>query len=184
MKVEQSTARKLTITEVPRLDAINVFLEDFGEHRGKLTVSCWEVNHSCFWNAMGTDLVSFINRCGAEYILSNLSNVREQIFTGDALVKLAKKCIVQRRRQQTGRHTWELGELSSGEACELWYAVDHLQYIDHCNELWQHDKLLAEIFGEEWYLCTQEAMEVNPAYTRLLLIVETIKSAVKQLADK
>lgn len=40
------------------------------------------------------------------------------------------KCIVQRRRQQTGRHDWELGELSKGEARELWHDIDVLRSID------------------------------------------------------
>jgi hypothetical protein len=186
MQIVTSTVRKLVISEVPRLDPINVFLEDQGPNQGKLTVSCWGDSWTCYWGAMGGDLVQFINRCDAHYILSNLSsNLQDKHFTGSALVTLAKRCIVQRRRQRTGRHDWELGELSKGEAYELWNDIDNLEHIEHFSELWYHGKLLTDIFGEEWHYPVQDkALEENHAYTRLMLIVNTIKAALQTLSAK
>ncbi|SDO46932.1 hypothetical protein SAMN04490202_0989 [Pseudomonas reinekei] len=62
LKIERSTVTKLVITGAPRLDAITVFLEDFGRRdcsiesdpnyqtaQGKITINCWD--NSC--NAYG-----------------------------------------------------------------------------------------------------------------------------------
>ncbi|BBN63571.1 hypothetical protein KUIN1_27610 [Pseudomonas sp. KUIN-1] len=55
MKIETSTVTKLVISDVPRLDSITVFLEDFGRRdcpiegnpgyqtaQGKITINCWD----------------------------------------------------------------------------------------------------------------------------------------------
>jgi hypothetical protein len=60
-------------------------------------------------------VAEFVADCGWDYVLNCLDRgMSSTVFSGDALPTLAKKCIVQRRRQQTGRHDWELGDLSKG----------------------------------------------------------------------
>ncbi|PKA72563.1 hypothetical protein ATI02_5634 [Pseudomonas baetica] len=95
--------------------------------------------------------------------------------------RLPKKCIVQRRRQQTGRHDWELDELSKGEARELWHEIDVLLSIESPNECWHHSKLLTELFGDEWhYPVGDKAVEENHEFTYLHRVVETVQEALRQ----
>ncbi|WP_256676507.1 hypothetical protein [Pseudomonas sp. RGB] len=72
--------------------------------------------------------------CGWDYILNCLDRgISPTVFSGNALHALAQKCILQRRRQRTGRHDWELGNLSKDEARELWYdkAVEENHKFTH-----------------------------------------------------
>jgi hypothetical protein len=94
---------------------------------------------------------------------------------------MAKKCIVQRRRQQTGRHEWELGELSKDEARELWHDIDVLRSIESSSECWHQSSLLTELFGEEWhYPPDGKAVEENHKFTYLGRVVEAVQAALRQ----
>lgn len=196
MKVETSTVTKVVITDVPRLDAITVFLEDFGRRdcptednpgyqtaQGKITINCWDKSWNAYWGGMGPRTVSeFVVSCGWDYVLNCLDRgISITRFSGDALHSLAKKCIVQRRRQQTGRHNWELGELSKGEAYELWHDIEVLRSIETPNECWHHSKLLTELFGDEWhYSLDGNAVEENHDFTYLRRIVEAVQQALAE----
>ena len=196
LKVERSTVTKLVITGAPRLDAITVFLEDFGRRdcpiesnpnyqtaQGKITINCWDNSWNAYWGGMGPRTVEeFVAKEGWDYVLNCLDRgISPTAFSGDALHTLAQKCIVQRRRQQTGRHDWELGELSKSEARELWNDIDVLRSIETINETWHHDKILAELFGEEWhYPVGDKAVEENHQFTYLRRVVEAVQQALRQ----
>lgn len=184
------------ITGASRLDPITVFLEDFGRRdcptesnpnyqtaQGKITINCWDKSWNAYWGGMGPRTVAeFVTNCGWDYVLNCLDRgISSTRFSGDALHTYAKKCIIQRRRQQTGRHDWELGELSKGEARELWHDIDVLCTIETPNETWHHDKILTELFGDEWHYSVQEhAVEENHEFTYLLRIVEAVQAALSQ----
>jgi hypothetical protein len=196
LKVERSTVTKLVITSAPRLDPITVFLEDFGRRdcptesnpsyqtaQGKITINCRDKSWNAYWGGMGPRTVAeFVADCGWDYILNCLDRgISSTVFSGDALHTLTKKCIVQRRRQQTGRHDWDLGELSKGEAGELWHDIDVLRSIETPNETCHHDKILTELFGDEWhYLLSDKANEPNHQFTYLRRVVEAVKEALRQ----
>ena len=196
LKVERSTVTKLVITGAPRLDPITVFLEDFGSRdcptesdpnyqtaQGKITINCWDKSWNAYWGGMGPRTVAeFVVKCGWDYVLNCLDRgISSTRFSGDALHTFAQKCIVQRRRQQTGRHDWELGELSKGEARELWHEIDVLSSIETPNECWHHSKLLTELFGDEWhYPLDGKAVEENHEYTYMRRIVEAVQTALRQ----
>jgi hypothetical protein len=196
LKVERSTVTKLVITGAPRLDPITVFLEDFGRRdcptesdpnyqtaQGKITINCWDKSWNAYWGGMGPRTVAdFVVKCGWDYVLNCLDRgISSTRFSGDALHTFAQKCIVQRRRQQTGRHDWELGELSKGEARELWHEIDVLSSIETPNESWHHSKLLTELFGDEWhYPVDEHAVEENHDFTYLRRIVEAVQAALSQ----
>ena len=196
VKVERSTVTKLVITGAPRLDQITVFLEDFGRRdcptesdpnyqtaSGKITISCWGKSWTAYWGGMGPHTVAeFVAKCGWDYVLNCLDRgISSTRFSGDALHAFAKKCIVQRRRQQTGRHEWDLGELSKGEARELWHDIDVLRSIENSNECWHQSALLTELFGEEWhYPLDGNAVEENHDFTYLRRIVEAVQQALRQ----
>lgn len=196
LQVERSTVTKLVITGAPRLDPITVFLEDFGLRdcghegspdyktgAGKITINCWGKSWNAYWGGMGPRTVSeFVVNCGWDYVLNCLDRgISSTRFSGDALHTFAKKCIVQRRRQQTGRHDWELGELSKSEARELWHDIGVLSGIETPNECWHHSKLLTELFGDEWnYPLDGKAVEENHDFTYLRRIVEVVQAALLQ----
>ncbi len=68
MRVRRSSVEKLCITDAPKLDPVNVFLEDFGEGRGKLTVECYGEAWSAYFGSMGCSLVDFVRSCEPDYI--------------------------------------------------------------------------------------------------------------------
>jgi hypothetical protein len=127
-------------------------------------------------------VAEFVTNCGWDYVLNCLDRgISPAVFSGDALHALAKKCIVQRRRQQTGRHEWELGELSKSEARELWRDIDSLRSIESPNECWHQSRLLTELFGEEWhYPLDGKAVEENHKFTYLRRVVEAVQQALRQ----
>lgn len=196
LQVERSTVTKLVITGAPRLDPITVFLEDFGRRdcptesnpnyqtaQGKITINCWDKSWNAYWGGMGPRTVAeFVTNSGWDYVLNCLDRgISSTRFSGDVLHTLAKKCIVQRRRQQAGRHDWELGELSKGEARELWHDIGVLSDIETPNESWHHSKLLTELFGDEWhYPVGEHAVEENHDFTYLRRIVEAVQAALSQ----
>jgi hypothetical protein len=198
LKVERSTVTKLVITGAPRLDAITVFLEDFGRRdcptesnpnyqtaQGKITINCWDNSWNAYWGGMGPRTVAeFVADCGWDYVLNCLDRgISSTVFSGDALHALAKKCIVQRRRQQTGRHDWELGELgelSKDEARELWHDIDALRSIESSNECRHQSALLTDLFGEEWNYPAGNAVEENHKFRYLRRVVEAVQEALRQ----
>ncbi|WP_017254534.1 hypothetical protein [Pseudomonas tolaasii] len=196
LQVERSTVTKLVITGAPRLDPITVFLEDFGRRdcpiesdpnyqtaQGKITINCWDKSWNAYWGGMGPRTVAeFVVKCDWPYVLNCLDRgISSTRFSGDALHAFAKKCIVQRRRQQAGRHDWELGELSKSEARELWQDIEALTSVESPNECWHHSKLLTELFGDEWhYPVGDKAIEENHEFTYLRRVVEAVQDALRQ----
>lgn len=196
LKVERSNVTKLLITGAPRLDQITVFLEDFGRRgcptesnpnyqtaRGKITIKCWDKSWNAYWGGMGPRTVAeFVADCGWHYVLNCLDRgISSTRFSGAALHAFAKKCIVQRHRQQTARHDWELDELSKEEAFELWHDIEVLRSVESPHECWHHDKLLTELFGDEWhYPVADKAVEDNHDYVYLQRVVEAAQEALRQ----
>ncbi|MFJ4542982.1 hypothetical protein ACIP1X_05180 [Pseudomonas sp. NPDC088885] len=196
LKIERSTVTKLVISGAPRLDTITVFLEDLGRRncsiesdpnyqtaQGKITISCWDNSWNAYWGGMGPRTVAeFVADCGWDYVLNCLDRgISSTVFSGNALHALAEKCIIQRRRQQTGRHDWELGELSKREARQLWGDIDVLRSIERSNECWHQSPLLTELFGDEWhYPVGDRAVEENRDFKYLRRIVEAVQEALRQ----
>lgn len=73
MKIEQSTAIKLRITEIESLDPITVFLEDYDAGKGKIIVECYGKSWSAYWGGMGSKLADFFVSCNHEYLINNLA---------------------------------------------------------------------------------------------------------------
>lgn len=187
MKLEVSNTVRLVLSDLERLDPVTIFLEDLGRRnvpierdpdywtgQGKLTISCWGKSWSTYWGGMGQrSLAEFVVQATSDYVLNCLDRgIQSKKFCGHALVELAKKCILQRRRQQTGRHDWELGELSKFEARELWHDCEGLSDIESSNECWHRSEILTQIFGDEWhYPVGDKAQAENHEYTYLERIV-------------
>ncbi|MCG3462701.1 hypothetical protein L7G72_12710 [Xenorhabdus bovienii] len=73
MHIETSNVVKLQITDVPRHDAIHVYLGDFGNGRGRITIAEFGFAWTAFWSSMGCSLSDFIIRNDNEYLADCLS---------------------------------------------------------------------------------------------------------------
>ncbi|MBS9442449.1 hypothetical protein [Photorhabdus heterorhabditis] len=72
MKIEKSNVVKLLITDVTRHDPIHVYLEDYGDGRGRITISEYSESWTSFWPAMSCSLSDFILKADNEYIINYL----------------------------------------------------------------------------------------------------------------
>lgn len=73
MRIAQSTATRIELTEVPRLDPIRIYLEDYEPGRGRITISCYDAAWVGYWGAMGgRTIAQFFISCDAEYLAGNL----------------------------------------------------------------------------------------------------------------
>ncbi|NTY92964.1 hypothetical protein [Pseudomonas putida] len=70
---------------------------------------------------------------------------------------------------------------SKDEARELWHDIDVLRSVDSPNECWHHNKLLTELFEDEWhYPVERNAGEENHEFTNLRRVVEAVQGALRQ----
>lgn len=75
MIVKQSTITRLEITEVPRLDPIRVYIEDYEPGKGRITISCYDAAWVGYWGGMsGRSISKFFIDCDAGYLSGNLSS--------------------------------------------------------------------------------------------------------------
>jgi len=78
------------------LDPITVILQDHGEGRGTLIVTCFTSAWTCYWGDMGCNLRSFIASSFADYIAGclirgrNLKNQRTHKVETKYLVDIAR----------------------------------------------------------------------------------------------
>ncbi len=199
MKIETSTVTKMVISDVPRLDPITVFLEDFGRRdcpiegnpgyqtaQGKITINCWDKSWNAYWGGMRPCTVAqFVTTCDSGYVLNCLSRGLDSTrFSGNALKALAAKCVIERRRNRN-MHTWELYSLDAEDARNLWDRIEDLSGIETQNDCWQYSDFLTELFGDEWhYPVGERAVERNHEYDYLLRIVEAVQQALAEPVAK
>ena len=96
MKVEDSTVRKITITDIKLLDPISVYLEDYGAGRGKITITCFNDSWSNYWGSMGENTIAqFITKCDNHYLSKKFSpDVPSDIDDPEGLEGFAKIGII------------------------------------------------------------------------------------------
>ena len=138
MKLKRTTVEKLVLTDIPDLDPVSVFLEDYGPHRGKVTIECFGKAWSYFWTGMGDHSVGdFFCSCDNHYLSKKLApGVDSTVLDDDGLIEHAKKHIIEQRREDY---------LSKDEARTLYDSTDNLFREDH-----EH---MYEIYGDEWWDC-------------------------------
>ncbi|WP_448176603.1 hypothetical protein [Pseudomonas putida] len=192
MKVETSTITKIRISDISRLDPVTVFIEDHGvraksgDHEtcaGNLTVSCYGQSWTCYWGSMGPNTVAeFVTSCDPSYVLNCLSRgLSGTQFSGAALVELASRRVLDRRRGRNIKEWEDCYKLNKVDARELYDQIEELGYIDHPSGCMAHDGLLSSIFGSDWgHQVSEGAVEPNPDYTYLKRIVEAVQQALAQ----
>jgi len=78
-----------------KIETTDVFLEDFGEGKGKITLSdTYGHNYSMFWGAMGGSLSDFILRINSDYFADKLlGSTSMQVFDAKKTFREIRKFI-------------------------------------------------------------------------------------------
>lgn len=94
---EDARRQKVERIEIPasaRLDPIRVYLEDYGDGRGRLTVSCFDAAWVAYWSTMGDRTVrQFLCAVSADYIADNLgraSPLKQDRWNRDYLLRISE----------------------------------------------------------------------------------------------
>lgn len=73
MRTRTNQVTRLEITELPRLDPVRVYLENYNPGQGRITISCYDRAWVGYWGAMGGQSIeTFFVSCDAEYLRGNL----------------------------------------------------------------------------------------------------------------
>lgn len=91
MKIEESTVKKLSLTELDRLDPVTVILEDFKPGHGKIIIECYGEAWASYWGAMGDrGIAEFVRSCDVHYLAKNLSKLPATVMDIDKINKAAE----------------------------------------------------------------------------------------------
>jgi len=73
MLTKLSIVTRLEITELPNLDPIRIYVEDYEPGRGRITISCYDAAWVGYWGAMsGRTIAEFFVDCDAEYLAGGM----------------------------------------------------------------------------------------------------------------
>lgn len=167
MKVERTEVTKLLLTEVERLDAVTVILEDMGPRRGKIIIECFGKSWSAAWGGMGERSISeFVTGCDNCYLIGNLApslkseQTAEDELTEHALNHISERC--------------KAGDLEADEAEKLRDTI--VSERCECLEVAEDGDILQQVYGDEWWYSLPE--EPNPDYVYLDRIVTAVKEGI------
>lgn len=184
MKIEQSTAIKLRITEVESLDPITIFLEDYEIGKGKIVIECYGKSWSSYWGAMsGQTIAQFFCSCNHSYLISNLCGVISSTEPDyDAFLPVVRNRVLCWRRdgfigKRLARTLYDIEEWEN-------YAPEH-PYDDYkCPEFVdKNDKFEFECLD----LCSLNVpTKMTANYSYMVRIVKAVQVALRKsgLADK
>lgn len=77
--------------KLPKTETI-IYLEDFGEGKGKIIVEGYNITRSHYWGSMGTDLKSFLKEINSGYFCNKVCYDR-YTFSGKATAKEIRRYI-------------------------------------------------------------------------------------------
>ncbi len=169
MKIELKKVDTLRITEVRGLDPITVMLENFEPGKGKITIECFGESWSASWGAMSGDTVQqFVCRTDDHYLAKNLSNINSSIIDVEASIKALKGIVDQQVKDQDITRSYASflkDDIDNFETPMQWIQT----FSDTAHEI---------LGGEPWHY--QFPTKINPNYSYLLRIIQTVRSALKE----
>lgn len=175
MNWTESTVTKLLIKDVPRLDPVTVYIENFELGRGKLTIEVFGDSWSAGWGAMGKrTLEEFVLSTDNHYLSKNLSTL--SALSEDDYDGFIEKCyeqIIEMRRSE---------DYDKEKARELWDKVkDIVPEKEWFHDSSNHD-LLYEIMGCEWWHSIPSKDSTEFIY--LCRILDAVKACLKERSAK
>jgi len=82
------------ITDVPALAPIWVYLQDYGDGRGRLTIECYGSAWAAYWGAMGSrNLIQFISEANSSYLQNCLGRDQERPGYLERIITAVKEAV-------------------------------------------------------------------------------------------
>lgn len=169
MKYTESLVTKLLITEVSGLDPVTVFIENFGNSRGKLTIEVFGQAWAHYWCSMGTNsLEEFILSADNHYLSkksSSLNELSEDDY--DGFIPNIKKEIIEFRKS---------GEYTKLEARAKWNLLSEVETEKEWFEDSNNHSLLYDVAGDDfWYSIPSKD---TSTYKYLCKILDALKECL------
>lgn len=175
MKIKTTTVTRLLLTELVNLDPVEVIADNIAEHKGKVTMTCYDQSWTAYWGSTGCDCVEeFFCGAGNDYLIGCFTPMLYPVMPDpDSDGMFIKSKILEARRKS---------EISQSEAADLWTTVNMLR-PDRNSITHGTPKNLALFLGEEpWYLDWPTMR--NPDYAYLSRICDAVKEAFKQVKEQ
>lgn len=143
MNVVVSQAVKVSLPGSDDLDPISVYLENFGDSRGKIIIECWGRAWSAYWPAMsGRSVEQFFVDAGVPYLIGYLDADAEPDEVNpdpeEVQAALCREVVVRRRARQ----------LEAEEARALYERAEEVEMGErHCTD----PGLISALFGCDWH---------------------------------
>ncbi len=82
MDIEVSQIIKVGLFDLDRLDPVTIFIENFSDGVGRITIVCYGKAWTSFWGAMGkdNDVAEFFCSCDEYYLAKNLSDISATVI--------------------------------------------------------------------------------------------------------
>ncbi len=102
---KQEASTRIEVMEIPssaELDLITVVFQDFGNHRGRIIVTCYGEAWTAYWNSMPEETVKeFVMRMDVGYLTNKLGSTRDNKKWQGYLSKLARQAKIHLRAAET-----------------------------------------------------------------------------------
>jgi hypothetical protein len=180
ISIEQSTVKKLKLTNIDRLDPVTVFIEDYEAGKGKITFECFGKSWSYYWGGMsGRGVAEFFLSCDTAYLVNCLWDHSQESteLDYDGLTETIRKSTLELRRE----------DLIDGFTAREMYNIEDWSYYapKHCYDTWTCPDIIIESDFERYGLWEDDIpTKSTPDYCYLARIVEAISKAFKQLENK
>lgn len=170
MKIIEETIRRITISDVPKIDPVRVALEDIEPGKGRINIECYGTSWSCYWGGMGDRTIAeFATSCDEHYLAGKLSSIKSTVFDPDKLKETLKREVIDDRRKRL---------INDDEARSRFDVIEDLDLPESEAQLWCISDKMYEILGDEWWCNLPD--KPNPDYEYLCLIIRTVQQALKQ----
>ena len=86
MNINKKQITIIKLTELDRLDPVNVVIEDFKLGQGQIIITCYGKAWTSYWGAMGNQTISqFFCSCDEHYIAKNIGDIKSEIYDIDQI---------------------------------------------------------------------------------------------------
>lgn len=119
--IEKQQVRTIRLRECKALDPITIYLEDFDEGQGMITIVCYGKAWSSYWGGMSDrNIAEFFCSCDEHYIAKNLSDIDSEVYDIDTLQRQAAERGIDCYRDDPWNDYEFMNEMYGGDMYD-WY---------------------------------------------------------------